>query len=280
MSLRVGIVCPEERSRMTAARAFDAAPADWEISFSAQPDHDADVLVGFGVSVPGALAMDPADPEGIIDRIREHRSQSRRLIVVVGASGGCGATSVALHLAAACRETRAAVVDLQPDRSAALRLGIADDVPAGIDAGSVVLPVSGGFRLVFPRDDAADPNELVETAFQHADKVIVDASAETLPCLQTPVNHVVLLMTPTIPSATKAARLLADEPERSWVPVTNRTGPGSDTTRHGIERVLRRRVALELPCSPGLRDAEDELKLLTSPLSLWRMRIQRLGDAL
>lgn len=279
MSLRVGIVCPEQRLRMSAARAFDAAPAEWDISFSAEPDEEADVLVAVGVSLPGAVSMDPSDPEAVIDRIRQRYSQSRRLIVVIGASGGCGATSIALHLAAAWRDGGVAVVDLHRGAPAALRLGIAD---AGIDADidPVVLPVAGGFRLVFPRDASQGIVRVPQVAFEHAGTVIVDAPPEAVGCLETRADRVVLVMTPTVPSATRAELLLGSDPEQVWVPVTNRVGPGSETTRLDIERILGRRIALELPCSPGLRDAEDELKLLTSSLSPWRLRVQRLADAL
>ncbi len=266
--------------RMTAARAFDAAPAEWDISFSAEPDEDADVLVAVGVSVPGALSMDPTDPEAVLDRIRDRCSQTRRVIVVIGASGGCGATSIALHLAAAWRHGAVAVVDLHRGAPAALRLGIADD--AGIDEGvdPVVLPVAGGFRLVFPRGRSEEVARVPEVAFEQAETAIVDAPPEALGRLETRPGRTVLVMTPSVPSAIRAARLLDSHPEQAWVPVTNRVGPGSETTRLDIERILGRRVALELPCSPGLRDAEDEATLLTSSLSPWRMRVQRLADAL
>lgn len=281
MSLRVGIVCPREDLKMSAARAFDDAPAEWEIWLSAEPPRGVDVLVSVDVSLPGAVPMDLDDPGAVIDRIKERVAPRPWLVAVVGASGGCGTTSIALHLAAAAPSgSPAALVDLQPGGWAAFRLGISDEqLPGDATREPVVLPVAGGFRVLF----AADPvptGALFEAAFDHARRVIADAPVEVLARSSRPPDRVVLVMTPTIPSATRAGLLLRNHPDLSWVPVTNRTGPGSETTRVDIERILGRRVALELPCSPGLRDAEDDLKLLTSPFSPWWMRIRQLSEAL
>jgi hypothetical protein len=62
--------------------------------------------------------------------------------------------------------------------------------------------------------------------------------------------------------------------------VTNRLGPGSDLTRHRLEQRLGHPISLELPCCAALRDAEDEARLLTSPLTQWIRRIDRLSKAL
>ena len=68
-------------------------------------------------------------------------------------------------------------------------------------------------------------------------------------------------------------------PDRSAL-VINRTGWGGELTRAAIARIVQRRIALELPFSPGLRDAEDRCELLTSPLSPWLHKIRRLARAL
>lgn len=276
MTLRVAIVCPEPELRMTAVKAFDRAPLDWDLRLVSEPTTDADVLVSVGVDAPGALTMDPSEPEGIVNEILQVSSKPD-VIFVVGSSGGCGATSVALHLAAAlARMKRVNVVDLHPEGGAALRLGLtSDQIP--LEDGPLVLPVAGGFRLAFGPEGSSDG--CLEIAKAAADKVVVDAPRELVAEFD-PRARIVLVMTPTLPSVRKGARLLEQHPELTWVPLTNRTGPGSETTRVDIERLLGRRLALELPCSPGLRDAEDGLRLLTSPLSPWRMAIQRLAAAL
>lgn len=276
MTLRVAIVCPQPELRMTAVKAFDRAPLDWDLRLVSEPSDEADVVVNVGREMPGALTMDPSDPESIVDEIL--RSNTKRdVVVVVGASGGCGATSVTLHLAAALAHSkRVNVVDLHPHGDAALRLGLAtDQVP--LEDGPVLLPVAGGFRLALgPETPSAG---CLEIANEGADKIVIDAPREFLSGSK-PGARVVLVMTPTVPSVRKAAGLLEQHPKLVWVPVTNRTGPGSETTRVDIERLLGRRLALELPCSPGLRDAEDDLRLLTSSLSPWRKAVHRLAAAL
>lgn len=276
MTLRVAIVCPQPELRMAAVRAFDRAPLDWDLRLVSEFPTEADVIVSVGRERAGALTMDPSQPERVIDEIL--RSSSKPDVVLfVGASGGCGATSVALHVAAALAQTeRVNVVDLHPDADAGMRLGLtSDQIP--LEEGPFLTPVAGGFRLAFGRDGS--PDGCLEMARSTADKLVVDAPRGLLGELEAPAR-VVLVMTPTLPSVRKGARLLKQYPELPWVPVTNRTGPGSETTRVDIERVLGRRVAIELPCSPGLRDAEDDLKLLTSPLSPWRLAVQRLAAAL
>ena len=264
---------------MAAAAAFDPAPPDWDISIHREAPADCDVLVAVGVSVPGALELDPDRPEAVIDAIRR-TTMHRRLIVVVGASGGSGATSLALHLAAAsARREPTAVVDLHPQRAAAVRLGIAEDLPEGSET-PVVQPVNGGFRLVLPADDGRDLTAALEGAFDRSRRVVVDSPTDRLGDLADPADRVILVLTPTVPAAHKGAALVAAYPACGWVPVTNRTGPGGETTRVDIERILGLRISMELPCSPGLRDAEDDSRLLTSALSPWRSRVARLSEAL
>lgn len=279
MSVRVAIVCPPEELHMAVARAFDAAPADWDVSLHAEPVDDADVVVAVGCEIPGAVSMDPSCPEQVIADIAARLSRDS-LIVVVGASGGCGATSVLLHLAAAsARHERTGVVDLGSRPDALSRLGL-DPEQLSPDAEPLLVPVSGGFRLVYCGTGPVETAAALGAARTYAARVFVDLPPAVLDGWVRPVDRALLVMTPTGPSARKAAGLMEERPDLPWVPITNRVGPGSETTRIDIERILGRRLALELPCSPGLRDAEDDLKLLTSPLSPWRMRIQRLSDAL
>jgi hypothetical protein len=69
-------------------------------------------------------------------------------------------------------------------------------------------------------------------------------------------------------------------PQLNWLLVSNRCGPGGETTRAELQAIIGRRVALELPCAPSLRDAEDDGRLLTSRLSPWVRRVDRLAGTL
>jgi hypothetical protein len=66
----------------------------------------------------------------------------------------------------------------------------------------------------------------------------------------------------------------------SAVVVTNRLGPGGETTRPQIESVIGRKVGLELPCWPGLRDAEGERRIGSLRWSRWGLALGRLARAL
>ena len=89
----------------------------------------------------------------------------------------------------------------------------------------------------------------------------------------------ILVMTPSIVSAHRARDLLASAPDASWAVVVNRLGPGSEATTRMLEQVLGRRITLELPCTPALRDREDEGRLLMNKWSRWLSRIDRLAQA-
>ncbi|HEX3327543.1 MAG TPA: hypothetical protein VHV50_11150, partial [Actinomycetota bacterium] len=59
-----------------------------------------------------------------------------------------------------------------------------------------------------------------------------------------------------------------------------RLGRGGETTRRQIEEIVGRKVALELPCCPGLRDAEGKQRLVALRWSRWGQAVIRLGRAL
>jgi MinD superfamily P-loop ATPase len=125
---------------------------------------------------------------------------------------------------------------------------------------------------------AADLVRRAAAGFEH---VIVDVPAgprrhETLGAVRTAV----LVVQPTVVGANRARPVLEAHPEISWAVILNRLGPGGETTRAALERLLRHPVAVELPCAPSLRDAEDDGRLLTSPLSPWRRGVHRLARAL
>lgn len=235
---------------------------------------DADVVVGVGRDSAGDVLFDPTDPCDVVAEVASLLDSSgSRVVAVVGASGGCGATTLALHLAAVS-STRACVVDLHPQLSCAIRLGLSsDDMPDPPRP----IPVPGGFDLVWSDPTCAE--RTAELRRRHH-RLIIDAPGEVLPSLAACLDAIVLVVTPTVGSARSAAGLLGMVGDVDVAVVANRLGPGGETTRAELQRILGTRVTLELPCSPGLRDSEDDSRLLTSPWSLWLRRVTRLARAL
>lgn len=280
--LRVAAVSKDEQIRLQLARAFDHAPAAWRVTLHDSPPSDADVVVtGRGEGHPGAIECDPSDPSGVVDAIAQAaRPAATAPLVVVGASGGCGATTVALHLGAV---GGACVIEGDHGRirrrldmpTAKTWAGALDGEPIELSA----LPVAPGLRVLLSPGDESDLQRVVDKAARSFSKVIVATHPDRLD-LATACRVGVLVVAPTRPSAERAAEILANDSGTRWAIVTNRTGPGSSFTRRGIERILGRRIAVELPCSPTLRDSEDVGRLVTSPLSPWLWQIKRLWRAL
>lgn len=262
--VRVALVCPDDALRMVAAKAFDEAPPEWDVHLHRTVPEGADVLVAVGCEVADSVTFDAAHPANVVDEVKRRLVTSRRrLIAVVGASGGCGATSVALHLAAEATNTTCVVAS--SDRLSH-RLGLD---PAAL--GDAAIPVPGGFKVV-----KATAPERAPDLLRDFENVIVDAGRAAL---QSAADACVLVLAPTLPSAGAAAELLRSFPERVWAVVTNRLGPGGETGSAELQRILGRRICLELPCSRALRDAEGECRLLPE-WSLWRRRVRRLAHAL
>ena len=270
----IAIVCSDDSLRLTAARAFDQAPALWDITLDREPSDSADVVVAVGDGMAGDVQMDLTDPQRVVEDVRiALASRTCRVALVVGASGGCGATSVALHLAAE-GSGRTCLVDLHDEPSCARRLGLD---PRDVDAAPAPVPVPGGFRLWWSGDQREDG--WIDRLRRDYERVIVDAPAGLAADLAVHCDSVVVVMMPTIPSATGTLDLLGRLRDSAVAVVTNRVGPGGETTRAELQRILGCRVCLQLPCSPGLRDAEDDGRLLTSTLSPWRRGVARLSAA-
>lgn len=265
--VRVALVCPDDALRMVAAKAFDEAPPEWDVHLHRNVPEGADVVVAVGCELADSVAFDAAHPADVVDEVKRRLATSRRsLITVVAASGGCGATSVALHLAA--EATNATCVVASSDQLTH-RLGLD---PAAVAGGPI--PVPGGFKVVKATAPERAPDLLGDF-----ENVIVDAGRAALEWPVASHGGCVLVLAPTLPSARAAAELLQSFPERVWAVVTNRLGPGGETGSAELQRVLGRRICLELPCSRGLRDAEGECRLLPG-WSWWRRRVRRLAHAL
>lgn len=283
--LRIAAVSSDENIRRRLAEAFDEAPSSWRITLHEEAPLDADVIVcGPDRSHDGAVRFDPDRSEDLVAEIGARLAlTSRGAIFVVGAAGGCGATTVALHLAAlaggCALEASAGDMRRRLDLGTARSWAATDDEPVELGA----VPVAPGFRVLL--SPGASPLEEVHAvlgrslaAFEH---VLVDSPASCLDGLAGGDGHIgVIVLTPTRPSAVRAREIASAHPSIRWAFVTNRVGPGSALTRRSIEALLGWRIALELPCSAGLRDAEDHGRLLTSAFSPWLWQLKRLWRAL
>ncbi len=244
----------------------------------------------------GCIVFDPNDGGQVVEEVRQQTAvDEAKVFAVFGAGRGVGATTLALHLSAAsARDHPTCFVDLDLEWGVAPRLGIASDhltwaeLGAGEDATRLVaLPVAGGFRaLLAPRneEDGTSPDDvtgLLRRAADSFDRLFVDCP---LPRLRRAAidraDATVLVVPPTPPGARRALSVLETFPAARWAIVLNRLGPGGETTRAELQRILKRRCALELPCTPAIRDAEDDGKLLSSSWSRYGWRVAKLLEAL
>ena len=288
MSARVAIVARDPKLRILAASAFDDAPKQWCVRLFEQPPAGADAIVVCGdVDVEGIL-FDPDRPQLVVDEVEREleRTPQRRSLLVAGGTGGAGTTTIALHLAASLsRFGSACYFEIDPNRGALPRLGLGPDVPSWADAGEgeegllrAAVPVEGSFRVLLRPEEAegGDLTELVDRCRRTFDHTVLDAGCNPPPAF---VNRGILVIPPSIVGARRAASLLGNAPDVAWAVVTNRLGPGSECTVHMLERVMGCKVALELPCAPGMRDLEDESRLFDRPWSRWSRRLHDLASA-
>lgn len=290
---RIAIVTRDDEIRLSAAKAFDRAPASWSVRLFEDSPPDADVVVwGPDLSADGdagGVTFDPAEPSAVVAEVAARLRRGARTYAVVGAAGGVGATSVALHLAAAIASpNETCYLEVDPGRGGLERAGLGGKEvrtwdEAGDDEDSLrlsALPLEGGFRALFaPRDRNAELGALLSRARDGFERVVVDEDPRVGHALRD-CEAAVLVMTPTIACAHRAHALLESFPTVRWAVVANRTGPGGEASRARLQSVLGRRVALWLPRCPALRDAEDAGGLLSSQWSPWRARIHDLARAL
>jgi MinD-like ATPase involved in chromosome partitioning or flagellar assembly len=286
--VRVAIVGVDNAMRLAAAKAFDRAPSSWLVSLHREVPEGADVVVLTPEVKGEGLRFDPDRPHDVIEAVKDAGRGARRVVVVTGASGGIGATSIALHLAAVWgRRGRTCYFDLDPGGGSRLRLGMPADARTWADVCDdeeslllAALPVAPGLRAyVASPDGQADPRPVIERAASLFERVVIDAPAGGLDVALDLADVGVLVAAPTFPSIERARDLLGRHTLR-WAVVTNRIGPGGEATRAELEAVLGRTIGLELPCAPRLRDAEDDRRLLDPAWSRWARRIERLATVL
>lgn len=203
------------------------------------------------------------------------------LIGVVGATGGCGVTTIAVHLA---RSHRSCVVECGSRAGLAERVALdrdrlvawgADDSLDGLDLAA--LPMPGGFRAVFARGETPEGVEGVAAAMAgRFDSVVLDVPFGHDPPVVCDV--VVVVMPASVPGALRARPLVAQLESAAYAVIANRLGAGGEVTRTELQRTVRRRIALELPACAALRDAEDEGRLI-APGRSWSRRLDRVARA-
>lgn len=276
--------------RLALARAFDEAPLAWEVELHEEVPEGSDLLViGPDIDHEGGIAFDPGKPEALLAEVAEalegrHRG---RLVVVVGATGGCGVTGLALHLA---RELApCCVVESHPDRGLRERVGMGEldcrtwsPSCTARELAEAALPVPGGFRvLLAPREEDRDASSTIyANARDLARHVVVDAGTRPHEGLLADAGACVLVVPPTLPGALRAARLLELAPHATWAVVLNRLGPGGEMPCSMLRAMIGRPIAVELPCCPQLRDAEDSSRLVGRGLTRWARRVRQLARAL
>ncbi|HEV2756961.1 MAG TPA: hypothetical protein VG318_14435 [Actinomycetota bacterium] len=286
MTAVIEIVSTDEDVRRAAARAFTDVPAEWSVRLRDEASGDADVVVADGPVRDGAVQFDPDHPEEAVRKVAARlrpRARLARTILVAGAAGGAGATTLALHLAAVWG-SGACVADLAG--GAAAKMGLPPDsrtwLPNDDDVSGAALPVAGGFRILCaPCPVPAAVHFPLRAARSSFERLVIDAG--TSPDLEDVVaksDAGVLVVPPTRPGAEAARALLETHTAVRWAVVANRTGPGGQIMRRGLEGVLGRALTLELPCCPALRDAEDEGNLVDARWHRWTRAVARLARAL
>ena len=287
-ALRIAVVSNDPDVRLEAARAFDVAPASWSVSLHTSAPEDVDIVV-LGPDAEGeGIPFDPADPKAVIDEIKSRTgAREGSVIVVTSASGGVGATSLALHLAAALAPAaRVGFIELEP--GAALRLGLApgehltwsDLDESNESVARCFLPVAPGFRALLAPEDGGDPGPALKRSRSTYDLLVVDAPARVASAALGEADASVLVMGPSVPQGYLACMFIEEWPDLDCAVVINRLGRGGETTRAQLADLVGRPMSLELPCSPALRDAEDDGRLVSLKWTRYGRAVTRLADAL
>jgi len=216
-------------------------------------------------------------------------------LIVTSASRGVGVSSVALHLAAVVASRRGTcLVDLDRTwRGASARLGLPEDRRTWADCDgseasfrSCALPVKGGFRFVSsPIAEATtriDASSLLDVAASCFPNVVVDlpADAPGRDAVLESADGFLVVVAPSSEGVKRAAQAASSLPQAPTGFILNRLGGGSDLPTTELAQRLGHRIAAELPCTPALRDAEDDHLLLDRPWSRWTRRLNRVAAAL
>ncbi len=283
---KIAVLSKDPHIRLAIARALDNAPLHWSITMNDAEAGNANVVVR-GPDVPGpGLLFEPDHPARLIADIERalasHRAGPR--IVVAGATGGCGVTTIALHLCAAFTMSRSVcLLEAVPGCGVKQRLCLPDETLDRATEGTLSdLPVADGFHVsLAPRDESQETLQAsVERLVARYELVVVDGGVGETSFPLSPDDVRVVVIPATVPGMLRARPLLDASPDARCATVVNRLGPGSDVTMIELQRILGHRISLELPCTPALRDAEDEGRLIARGWTRWYRSIERLARVL
>ncbi|MEA2517706.1 MAG: iron-transfer P-loop NTPase [Actinomycetota bacterium] len=265
MSLDVSIVGSDAAARLELVKALDGAPGSWSLTLDRVPRRDADVVVcDRDASVTGAVTF-RGDPDELIADIAAQSKRPARRVIVTSPDGGTGITSLTIHLAAELAARGSSPVVLDPGGGSARRLGLEPT-----DACEPI-PVMGGFHVL-----SGDREAVSDTRF---DWVIVDTPVAKVEAMERHNDLGVLLLRPSPVGARGVQTFLEEHPSTRWFVVANRVGPGGETTHLQLGRIVGASVR-ELACCPGLRDAEDDHRLVRRGWSRWSRGVSSLVDEL
>jgi Flp pilus assembly CpaE family ATPase len=291
----VAVVVSDPSLREEVARAFDSAPQAWAVSFWDAPPSSADVVVFDDPSAGSGVVFDPRRPDELVGAVQTRLDESRRppSSRVVGVTGvaGAGVTTLALHLASTWAvRSDTCFLDLDQSWGCAPRLGLGDETITwnGADRSSEALklaslPLQPRLRVLVAPHAPVETRcaSLVTRARAEFERLVIDVPVRHRdPEVTASVDAVIVVLAPCLPHAHRAARMLTQIDAERVVVVTNRLGPGGETTRQQLEAILGRKVSLELPCCPSLRDAEGSRRLASLRWSRWGYGVKRLARAL
>ena len=277
---RIALHALEPSCRLALVRAFETAPSGWDV-FLWDGTAPFDIRVTDAPVSDTDIVFDVDDPEASVERVADAlNSKVPRTTVVTGARRGTGVTTLALHLGAAVPGMDVALLDLDDRSSLRARLGLPDDARDWRAAGG--LPYSAGFRIFLaPSDGDGDAASALRDASKRADHLIVDAPAGPWRdyALKS-CSSAILVVPPSHQGIADARRILHQHPEVRWTCVVVRVGAGGELTARHVARDLGHPVAVEFPCSPFLRDREDDHRLLTERWSRYFRRTMRLAASI
>lgn len=152
----VALVSRDPRARLEIAAAFDSAPLEWRVELHESPPEGADAVVLGADLEEGpatAITFDRGEPAATLEAVAQRlRRGPQGLVVVTGAAGGSGVTTVALHLAASfSRRSPACLVDLSGGAPAASGSTPRSDLPTAPRRSRSPSPAASGFFPPPPR---------------------------------------------------------------------------------------------------------------------------------
>lgn len=290
--MHVAIVSGSPEIRRAAAAAFDGAPDHWDVTVHREPV-TADVTVcGPEDAIESAVVFDRDRATEVLGEVeRAAPGRSTNVYVVTGIGGGVGATTLALHLAAAFGRS-CAYLDLDLTWGAASRFGLdRSEIKTWHEIGTgsadrvkqTALPMAPGFRALFAPgagSDLPDWRFVLDRSRAVFDPLVVDAPAGMLDEAAADASACVQVIAATATGVARAREHLRSFSGPRSALVLNRVGMGGSIAKAVASELLERPISLELPATPALRDAEDDHRMLVGPWTRYARKVAALARAL